>query len=60
MDYKYLLTFIGRKKGAIGVFYAIEQYISSPKPLDDAKLRRRVYDRYEHILGLKVNGREVR
>lgn len=47
----YQATFTGRTVGAIGVFYPITTTVDGDNE-DDARLR--LYDRFDHIMGLKL------
>jgi hypothetical protein len=48
---KYRLEFLGRKVGAIGIFYQISVTLEASTE-DEARLK--IYDTHEHISGLKV------
>ena len=46
---RYLASFHGRTKGALGIRYNIETIVEAE---DKEKARIRLYDNYEHITGL--------
>lgn len=52
----YRLNFYGRRKGAIGIFYAIQIDVPADDP-DEAKLL--AYDTHEHIAGGGLDGIRV-
>ena len=47
---KYLATFVGRTRGAIGIFYPISTEVEAETP-EAAELK--LYDTHEHIQGLR-------
>ncbi len=47
----YTATFVGRTKGAIGIFYRINTTVTADNP-EAARLA--LYDRFEHITGLHL------
>lgn len=47
------ITFTGRTKNAIGIFYTITDTFTG-ETLEDAKLN--MYDRYEHIRIISIKG----
>ena len=53
---KYLLSFTGRKVGAIGVFYPIKLVIDAP---DAESAISKAYETHEHMTGLKVRELEA-
>ena len=55
--FNYRLTFLGRKRGAIGIFYNVELCILAGTPLSDDQLLSRAYDTHEHILAFRIDGR---
>lgn len=48
------VTFTGRKKNAIGIFYKISDIVEAPKNSTDEQIRLKLYDKYEHISNLKI------
>ena len=48
---KYHAEFIGRTRGAIGIFYTIRTFVEGDTP-DAARMA--LYERYEHIQGLSM------
>ena len=50
----YNIEFIGRKAGAIGIIYKINDKIDAK---NEAEFIEKLYKKYEHISKLKVNGK---
>jgi hypothetical protein len=50
----YNVTFTGRQKNAIGIFYKISISIQAPKDATAEEIRLKLYDDYEHISNLKI------
>jgi hypothetical protein len=48
----YRASFTGRKVGAIGITYFIIDYVEAE---NEEQARLKLYDRYEHITGLKLD-----
>ncbi len=53
---KYRIRFNGRKNGALGIRYFIEDFVTIPKDTPQANIHKavtlKVYDNYEHISNL--------
>lgn len=47
----YRVNFKGRQVGAIGIFYAIADTVQGE---DEEQARLKLYEKYEHISGLKL------
>ena len=47
----YTAKFTGRKVGAIGIFYPITTTVQAE---NEEAARLKLYDKYEHIMGLKL------
>lgn len=47
----FIATFIGRKVGAIGMFYRITTTVQADSP---SAARTKLYDTYEHVHGLTI------
>ncbi len=48
---KYMCTFSGRQKGAIGIFHRCSDVVEAENP---EQAREKLYDKWEHISGLRV------
>lgn len=51
----YSVNFIGRKRGAIGIVYPIDETVQSDKVLSDEQILLKLYDNYEHISKFNVS-----
>lgn len=46
---KYKVSFTGRQKNAIGIFYKINTTIEMPEGSTKKEINLKLYDNYEHI-----------
>ena len=50
----YKITFTGRQKNAIGIFYKISISIQAPKNATEEEIKLKLYNDYEHISNFKI------
>jgi len=55
---KYRVNFNGRLRGAIGIFYQINDTIEMPENATFDEINLKLYDKYEHITRLRINNYE--
>ena len=55
---KYTCEFTGRNFGAIGVMHHIVDGVDASDSATFDEIRIKLYDKYEHIMGLTINGRK--
>jgi len=52
----YICKFAGRKSGALGNTYYIQETVVLPELATFEEIRLKLYDKYERISELKING----
>ena len=54
---KFNVSFVGRLSGAIGITYKINDVLEMPKESTHDEINLKLYDKYELISKLKINGK---
>ena len=52
---KYAVSFTGRQRGAIGIFYRISDFVELPEGATKEEITLKLYEKYEHISKVQLN-----